>query len=182
MMQVYQQSFSDAFAALLDLSSGQTHPMVYLYCLEEAMNVNGQLIDVPMPAQHVKMDSSVPWDTFSVYAFTKASSITSDVQCLHLSAPQDQKLHGCSSLETGLRSDESAFSRIKTDIEAQQQPSVAALSLQDDFISFSINQLKSPDFDPFSLLDDDEGQHNRFEGELLALQRMLQVPDSDNCC
>jgi hypothetical protein len=180
-MQVYQQSFSDAFAALLDLSSRQVHPMVYLYCLEEAMNVNGQLTNVPMPAQHVKMDSSVPWDILSVDAFTIASSISSHVQFLQLSGPHDQKLHGSSCLETRPRRDESASSKIKTNTEAQQQLSAADLSLQDVLVTSSISQLRSPDLDFFSLFDDDEGHHNRFEGNLLALHRMLHAPDSDNC-
>jgi hypothetical protein len=176
-LQVYQQSFSDAFAALLDLSSGQTHPTVYLYCLEEAMSAGGQLNDVPIPAHHVKMDSSVPWDIIRVDALTASSGIMSPVPLSHLQGPQDQKLHGRSCLESGLKRDERGFFRIKSDMEAQQQPSAADLTLHKDIMTSSIRHIKSPDFDPFRLFNNDVGHFSRFEGELVALQRMLQVTD-----
>jgi hypothetical protein len=181
-MQVYQQSFSDAFAALLDLFPGKTHSMVYLYCLEEAVNADGQLADILMPAHHVKMDSSVPWDIVRVHTFTSASTDMSNVPFSPLQGPQDQKLRGYSSLETGLRCDKSAFTGIKTNMEAQQQQRVADFFLQDDFMTSSIRHLMSPEDDPFSLSDDDddddgdEEHHNRFEGELLGLDKRALAP------
>jgi hypothetical protein len=179
-MQVYQQSFSDAFAALLDLPSANTHPMVYLYCLEEAMNADGQLTDVLMPGHHVNMDSSVIWDIVSVKSLTSASSNKSNVHPPQMQGPQDQ-LHGRSYLDTGLRSDESAFLRVKTNMQAYQQPRVAVLSLQHDFMTTSIRHLKSSEFDHFSLFDDDDADkehHNTFEEEHLGLQKMPQFPDN----
>jgi hypothetical protein len=178
-MQVYQQSFSDAFAALLDSSSSNTHPMVYLYYLEEAVNADGQVIDVLMPAHHVKMDSSVPWDIIDVNYVTFASGNKSNVHSAQLQGPQEQKLHVCSCLDTGLRRYKSDFSGIRTNMEAQQQPRVAVSSLQEDLMTASIRHLTSPEFDPSSLFDDDdEEHHNRIEGEFLGLEKMPQFSDN----
>jgi hypothetical protein len=146
--------------------------MVYLYCLEEAVNADGQLTDVLMPAHHVEMDSSVPWDIVSVNSFTFASTNKSNVPFSHLQGPQDQQLHGWSCLETGLRRDKSAFSGLKSNMEVQKEQRVAGFYLQDDFMTSSIRHLMSPVDDPFSLFNDDDGDEenpNRFEGELIGL-------------
>jgi hypothetical protein len=177
-MQVYQESFPDAFAALLDLPPGDSHPKVYMYCLEEAVHAGGQLSHVLMPAHQVKMDSSVPWDILSVDAFKVTAGITSNVQLSPLKGDQDQMLHECSGLETGPRCDETDFPGTNSNMTGQPCRGDVELFLKDDLMTSPVS---SPVFDPFSLCDDNEEHHNRFQEDLLALGRMLQLPDSDSC-
>jgi hypothetical protein len=151
-MQVFQESFADAFAALLDLPSGKFYPMVYLYCLEEALHADGQLTHVLVPAYQVNMDSSVNCNILSVDVFKVAAGNTSIVKS-SMKGDHEQKLHGCSGLDTGLRCNETYVPEITFSMAGQQCLSELELFLKDDLMP---SPAKSPTFGLFSLFDDDE--------------------------
>ena len=72
-MQVYERHLPDAFAALLDLpEGGHAHmgvePMVYFYCLAHSGHpgFHGATGDAFVAAQHVVLDSSIPFDVVKV--------------------------------------------------------------------------------------------------------------------
>jgi hypothetical protein len=62
-VQVYEKHLPDAFAALLDLTSNVDEPVVYFYCLVRASHFCG---DAFVAAQHVVLDSSVPYNIIEV--------------------------------------------------------------------------------------------------------------------
>jgi hypothetical protein len=179
---VYQQIFSDAFAALLDLSPGDSHPMVYLYCLEEAMQADGQLGDVLMPAHQVVMDSSVPWDILNMDALKVAAGNTGSVQSTQLQRRQAGRLYTCNSREASqVRTNDADFRRAASAFEMQRGMSVSDFFGQEDFTTPSFRHLKSPVrpsvSDPFNLLVDHDNDHNRSKRELHTRGNILRIPD-----
>jgi hypothetical protein len=180
-VQEYQQCFSDAFAALLDLDPGHSHPMVYLYCLKQAMHADGQLSDVVMPAHQVKMDSSVPWDIINVETLRPSMANTRNEQTSGVQKLQARRLNECSRQDTALRCDSSHLLGVAPDNKAQQQQlDVSDLVTNDDPMTPGIRDWKSPVSDPINLLNDDDKHHNRFQEELSALENLIQLPNSDN--
>jgi hypothetical protein len=153
--------------------------MVYFYCLGGAINADGQLSDVLLPAKQVKMDSSVPWDIVNVDAFKAEAVNPRQEQCSQLQKPQDGILNEGSSQETGLRCDDTDFLETAIVKHTQQLPSVEDLTASDDFMNPQMRRTESPVFDAFNLFDDDEKHLDRLQGELLALEEMLQSPHSD---
>jgi hypothetical protein len=67
-VQVYQQVFPDAFAALLDVCPANSQPTVYFYYLAPSVQSGCSTQDVLVPALHVVFDSSVPWKVTHVGA------------------------------------------------------------------------------------------------------------------
>jgi hypothetical protein len=148
-VQVYQQSFSDAFAALLDLPPGTSQPMVYLYCLAEVMYADGQRADVLMPAQQVKMDSSVPWDILNVHSLKTAAGKTRTEVASQLQKHEAGRLHGYSCRESRLSCTGDVFLAATPVMGIQQHSSVQHSIVKDHLMTPSIPHLKAPVFDPF---------------------------------
>jgi hypothetical protein len=175
---VYQHRLPDAFAALLDVLPVPKYPKVYFFCLDDAMNADGQLSDTPMPANHVKMDSSVQWNILNVDAFRHAAVDTKEVQATQLQRSQAGRLNECrcvactSCHETCLGCGNSNILRIATVVESQQFPTVADSSPSGNAMTPRFRHLKSPVLDPMIPFDDDGKNHNVFEEDELALEEM----------
>jgi hypothetical protein len=153
---VYQHRFPDAFAALLDLPPAPAHPKVHFYCLGDAMHADGQFSDVPVPATHVKMDSSVQWNILNVDDFKPAALDTRESQASQLQKVQAGRLNECSSHETCLGCGNNITTlRISSIVESQQRPSVAYSSPSDNVMTPRIRHLRSPVSDPMNPFDDD---------------------------
>jgi hypothetical protein len=162
-VQVYQECFSDAFGALLDLPPGNSHPMVYLYRLEEALLADGQLTDILMPAHQVKMDSSVPWHILNVDVFKTVPGNTSNEQALQLQKPEVGRLQGCSCGRTGLTLNSVDFPVAECALEMQQLSSVTELFFNDHLMPASMRDLKALVCDPYDEFKNDEGGDNGFK-------------------
>jgi hypothetical protein len=153
--------------------------MVYFYCLEEVVRSGGQITDVVMPANQVKMDTSVPWDIFSVESCKLAAESTRKKQGSQLQKLQDGRPNECSRLETDPRCDDTDFLGTAAVMDSTADLSAADLTTQQDLMTSEVKHLKSLEFDPFSMFDDDREQENRFQEDLLALDKMLHFVDSD---
>jgi hypothetical protein len=164
-VQVYQTCFSDAFCALLDLPPGNSHPLVYVYCLEEVLLANGQLTDVLMPAHQVKMDSSVPWDILNVDIFKTTPGNTGNEQAsnLQLQKPEVGRLQGCSCRRTGLTFNSVNFPAAVCALEMQQLPSVTELFANDHLMPASMRDLKALVCDPYDEFKNNDDGDNGFK-------------------
>lgn len=138
-VQVYERHLPDAFAALLDLPEGshtQTgdEPIVYFYCLAHSGHAGfqGATGDAFVAAQHVILDSSIPFDV------VKVSLPGSRGDCAEAAAQssQPQGPQGSQGNSNGMRSggsDETA----NTEVAFAQAPPSQAVSA-DDLMSMSI--------------------------------------------
>lgn len=137
--QVYERHLPDAFAALLDLPEGnQAHkgdePIVYFYCLAHSGHAGfqGPSGDAFIAAQHVILDSSIP---FEVVKVSLPGSCGDNAEAAGQSVQpaghkgSEEKCHG---VRSG-RSDETA----NTEIAFEQAPPSQAVSA-DDLMSMSI--------------------------------------------
>jgi hypothetical protein len=154
--------------------------MVYFYCLEEVAGFDEQLTDVVMPANQVKMDSSVPWALVSMDSCKLEDESTRKKQGLQLQKLQDGRPIECSRLEAAPRCDDTDLLGSPAVTSSTAQLSAADLTLDKDLMTSEVKDLKSPEFDPFSLFDDDREQDKSFQEDLLALEKMLHFPDSDD--
>jgi hypothetical protein len=152
---------------------------VYFYCLEEVARSDGQLADVVMPANQVKMDSSVPWDILSMDSCKLEDESTRKKQGLQLQKLQGGRLNEYSRLETDLRCDDTDLLGSTSVTNSTTHLSAADMTSEQDLMTSEVKYSKSTEIDPFSLFDDDEEQDNRFQEDLLALEKMLNFPDID---
>lgn len=138
-MQVYERHLPDAFAALLDLPDGNQaqmgdEPIVYFYCLAHSGHAGfqGQTGDAFVAAQHVILDSSIPFDVVKV-SLPGSRGDCAEAAAQSVQPPGHQSSQGNSNGVRSGRSDETAH----TEVAFAEVPPSQAVSA-DDLMSMSI--------------------------------------------
>eukprot|EP00892_Ulva_mutabilis_P002242 jgi/Ulvmu1/12018/UM083_0031.1 len=136
---VYERHLPDAFAALLDLPEGNqaqmgAEPMVYFYCLAHSGHpgFHGASGDAFVAAQHVVLDSSIPFDVVKV-SLPSSHGDCGEGALPHLRpACQPGSLANSNGIRSG-NSDETT----NTDVIFAEAPPSQAVSA-DDLMSMSV--------------------------------------------